>query len=74
MLLEFVDYSGEKIAIPYHSIYYVKRNPIASHEIKCYIIYNDGSKETGKLYLKETYEEIVNYIDIGAWETSTMKR
>jgi len=70
MLLDFCDHTGKKIAIPYHRIYDVRSNDGRSDErgIKTVINYDGGGNSRSNIYLKESFEEVTDYIKMGKWE------
>lgn len=67
MMIIFVDYVGEKIAVNSDHIINVEESSRTSY--KSNIIYGVSDRFRGVIHMKESLEEVVNYINSGKWES-----
>ena len=70
MLLDFCDHKGKKKSIPYHRIYeiYPYDGNLGGGDIKTLIKYDGGGTTAYTIYLKESFQEVTDYIKMGKWE------
>ncbi len=66
MMIGFVSHTGEKIAVNIDHIIYVKEHK--DQVYKTMVIYGVSDERGGTIFLKEPFEDVVNYINTGKWQ------
>lgn len=66
-IIDFTDYKGRSKGIPLSKIYLVEPL-IHSDGTNTVIEYKAANGNSYKMFLKETYKEVIEYINFGRWE------